>query len=200
MKPEQLIHYISVVAVFAAVGATSLSFLEFKGIGDSRTTIIVALAASAYAAVFSVYLSRIRERRLRQRRVFIIYSSKDRGPAADVVQHLRSNGYNPWFDVDEIAPGQKWAQSVMKGISESAVALYLVSENMKSSSKFVSEELKAAMSVMRSKDESFSPVIPVRLDDAEVPQELADVHWVDLRSKDGLEQLEKGLKRVLGQA
>ncbi|MCB1824034.1 MAG: toll/interleukin-1 receptor domain-containing protein [Candidatus Competibacteraceae bacterium] len=200
MKPEQLKDYISMAAVVAAVVATSFSFLEFKGIGDSSTPILIALAASAYAAVFSVYVSRMRERRLRQRRVFIIYSSKDRKPAAEVVHYLRVNGYNPWFDVDEIAPGQKWEQSVMKGIGESAVALYLVSENMKSSNKFVSEELKTAMSIMRSKDESFSPVIPVRLDDAEVPQELADVHWVDLRSKDGLEQLEKGLNRVLGQA
>ena len=88
----------------------------------------------------------------------------------------------------------------MKGIAESAVALYLVSENLKDSNKFVGEELKAAMSVMRSRDESFSPVIPVRLDDSVVPQELGDVHWVDLRDKDGLEKLEKGLKRVLGQA
>lgn len=201
MKQDQIKDLISIAAALAAVAATSVSFVEFKGLADNRaTTMLLALGASAYAAFFSVYLSRMRERRLRQRRVFIIYSSKDREAASKIVQHLRSSGYNPWFDVDEIAPGQKWAQSIMKGISESAVALYLVSDSLKDSNKFVSEELKAAMSVMRSRDESFSPVIPVRLDDSPVPQELEDVHWVDLREKDGLDQLEKGLKRVLGQA
>ena len=190
----------NMVAVTAAVTAMSISFLEFRGFNDSRATLWLALAASAYAAIFSVYFARMRERRMRRRRIFVIYSNKDKEAATKIVQHLRTNGYNPWFDVDEIAPGQKWTQSVMKGIAESAVALYLVSDNLKGSSKFVAEELNAAMSVMRSRDESFSPVIPVRLDDSEVPHELKDVHWVDLRDKDGLEQLEKGLKRVLGQA
>lgn len=201
MKPEHFKEFISIAAVFGAVASMFVYVIESQGFGDSsRTAIWFALAASAYAAIFSVYYSRMRERRLRQRRIFIIYSSKDREAASKIVEHLRSSGYNPWFDVDEIAPGQKWTQSVMKGIAESAVALYLVSENLKDSNKFVGEELKAAMSVMRSRDESFSPVIPVRLDDSVVPQELGDVHWVDLRDKDGLEKLEKGLKRVLGQA
>lgn len=201
MKQEQIKDFISIAIALVAVTATSVSFIGFKFFENSPVSpVFLALGASAYAAFFSVYLSRMREKRLRQRRVFIIYSSKDRVAASEIVQYLRSGGYNPWFDVDEIAPGQKWTQSIMKGINESAVALYLVSDNLNDSKKFVSEELKAAMSVMRSRDESFSPVIPVRLDDSPVPEELLDVQWVDLREKNGLEQLEKGLKRVLGQA
>jgi hypothetical protein len=80
------------------------------------------------------------------------------------------------------------------------VALLLVSKNLNLEKNFASKELETAMSVMRSRNELFSPIIPVRLDDSEVPRDLSDVNWVDLQSKDGFEQLERGLKSVLGQA
>lgn len=200
MKAAHFADIISKSSAFLAVFSiviTAFSFIQFRGFSDSSSLIFLALFASAYAAIIALWVSRMRERRLRQRRIFIIYSRKDKEKAAEIVQHLRSEGYNPWFDIDEIAAGQMWSKSVMKGIGESAVALYLVSENQKTGSKFVAEELKAAMSSMRSRDETFSPVIPLRFDDSEIPPELADVQWVDMRTEHGLAQLAMGLERVL---
>lgn len=199
MRRDQLKDIINITSVIAAVLATSIPILLFNMFSINRNWMLAAIAVSAYAAVVSVYISRMRERRLRQRRIFIIYGNRDRDKAFEIVKHLRELGYNPWFDVDEIAPGQKWAQAVMKGIEESSVALLLVSENLKAGDGFVAKEIEAAMSAMRSRDETFSPVIPIRLDDTPVPEQVRDIHWVDIRNKEGYEQLEKGLKRVLGQ-
>lgn len=198
MKRERHTELISLAAVLASVAAMALSIFEFKGIGDSKTTMFLGIATSLYAAAISIYFSRSKQRRLRQRRVFIMYSHADRSVAQELVAKLKANGYNPWFDVDEIAPGQKIAETVIGGISQSAVALLLVSKNLDLEKATIGKELKVAMATMKSKDESFSPVIPLRLDDTEVPESLAGVHWIDIRDPESFERLDKGLKRVLG--
>lgn len=193
-----ILKILNFIAIVFAVTTTIIAVIFYTEFEYNSQWLTLAVVTSAYSAFLYVSISRMREKRLRQRRIFIIYSNKDRDKASKIVFLLREHGYNPWFAVDEIAPGQKWAASVLKGIAESSVALLLVSENIKMESSFIAEELKAAMSMMSSKDESFSPVIPVRLDDSPVPKEVSDVHWVDFRNEDGIKQLDKGLKRVLG--
>lgn len=189
----------------AAVSVTvvvmlSVSIFTFESFDYMKIALMVATITSACAAFFSVYMIRLRERQLRQKRVFIIYSNEDKEPVTALVKSLRELGYNPWVDAEEISPGQKWEPSVLKGLADSAVALLIVSKNLNSASRIVATELNTAMATMRSRDESFSPVIPVRLDDSPVPDEVKDVHWVDLYKEGGLEQLDRGLKRVLGTA
>lgn len=200
MRRDQIKEIVNIVSITVAVSAMTVSVFSLKEFSGNFHWMLAAVFTSAYAAAFSLYLSRRRERRLRQRRIFIIYSNKDRDKATEIVRKLRDLGYNPWFDADEIAPGQKWQQAIMKGIEESAIALLLVSENLKTEEGFVTKEIDVAMTAMRSRDETFSPVIPIRLDDTPVPEQFKDIHWVDIRNEEGYEQLEKGLKRVLGQA
>lgn len=200
MRRDQLKDLLNMITVAIALVAMTFSVFSLKEFSSSRPWMFAAILTSAYAAIFSLYLSRMRERRLRQRRIFIIYSNKDSDKASEIVKQLRELGYNPWFDKDEIAPGQKWQQAILKGIEESAIALLLVSENLKTEKSFVSKEIDAAMSTMRSRDETFSPVIPVYLDDTSVPEQVKGIQGVDIRDKEGYEQLKKGLKRLLGQA
>ena len=197
---SKYLSFLGFLAALTSLISISMVFNEFKGISSDLLALELAIGTSGFAAFSKVYMSRLRERKLRQQRIFIMYNKKDVAEASRIVNHLRECGYNPWFDVDEIAPGQRWAQSIMKGISESAVALYLVSENIDRESGFLAEELKAALSTMRSHDELFSPIIPVRLDNSEMPLELRNIQWVDIRENEGLGQLEKGIRRVLGQS
>lgn len=198
MKRDQLTEFINVVAVLASVAAMTLAIFDFKGIVDSKTTMLLGIGASIYAAVISIYFSRLKQRRLRQRRVFIMYSHRDQPFAKELVAKLKASGYNPWFDVDEIAPGQRIPETVTNGLAQSAVALLLVSKNLDLEKATIGKELKVALATMKSKDESFSPVIPVRLDDTDVPQSLSNVSWIDFRDPEAFERLDRGLKRVLG--
>jgi isopentenyl diphosphate isomerase/L-lactate dehydrogenase-like FMN-dependent dehydrogenase len=199
MKRGQLIELLSfAAAVTAAIAALTLTVSDFNGIGESKVTMLLGIVASVNAAIISIYISRMKQKRMRQRRVFIMYNHADRAAAQELVQKLKASGYNPWFDADEIAPGQKIAETIVDGISQSAVAILLVSKNLNLEKSILGEELKVALATMTSKDESFSPVIPIKLDEAEVPQALAGIHWIDMRGKESFEKLEKGLKRVLG--
>lgn len=199
MKREQLREFTNAAAVLVSIGAMTVSILEFKGFGDGFfSPMLLGLVASAYAAAISIYFSRLKEKRLRQRRIFIMYSHADAEHAKRLVDSLREAGYNPWYDQDEIAPGQRIAETVANGIAQSAVALLLVSKNLDLQKEVINRELKAALSTMRSRDETFSPVIPIRLDETDVPESLLGVQWLSMNDDTFLERLDKGLKRVLG--
>lgn len=200
MKREQISAALTGFAVVISVLGLVLSFSEFKSLLDSQTMLVLTIGASAYAAIASVLYSRMQERILRRRRIFIMYSREDLPSAESITKTLRDMGYRPWLDVEEITPGERWAYAAGKGLAESAVALLLVSKNLNLESGFVAKELEVAMAKMRSRDQAFSPVIPVLLDETEVPQQLREVHAVDMSSKQGIDQLGKGLKRILGQA
>ena len=200
MKRDQIPAAITVLAVGLSVFGLVLSFSEFKTFLDSQSILIFAIGASAYAAIASVFYSRVQEKILRRRRIFIMYSREDLASAESITKILREMGYRPWLDIEEITPGERWKYSAGKGLGESAVALLLVSKNLNLESGFVAKELETAMSKMRSRDQAFSPVIPVLLDDTEIPLQLRDIHAVDMTSKQGIDQLDKGLKRILGQA
>lgn len=183
----------------AAIGSAAFAILDITGSTSHRWPILAALVASAYAAAASIYFSRLRERRLRHGRIFLIYNSRDRDVARKLSAMLKEKGYRPWLDVEEIVPGQHWLPSIIKALSESSAAVVLVSENSNATeSSFFRRELEMAKEMMRSRDELSSPVIPVRLDDSPVPSDLAGVHWLDMRQQDAIDDLDRGLKRVLG--
>lgn len=197
MKREQYRQIILLATVLIGVMGAVGSVFAFTVVDNNMTAMLLGVAGSIYAAGSSIYVSRLKQRRLRQRRVFIMYSHADQAIAEEIVEKLKQFGYNPWFDMDEIAPGQRIAETIDNGLAQSAVALLLVSKNLDFDGA-IGKELKIALATMKSKDELFSPVIPVRLDETEVPLALANVSWINLCNSDSFEQLDRGLKRVLG--
>lgn len=85
----------------------------------------------------------------------------------------------------------------MDALEASAVALVLVSQHL-SKKTFVQEELKAALDTLQQPEEDVSPVIPVRLDDSEVPEALSHVQWVSPFAGHEMDRLVAGLNRIVG--
>lgn len=50
-----------------------------------------------------------------------------------------------------------------------------------------------ALNLLEDRTEGVSPVIPVRLEETEVPKRLRDLQWIDLFSAEGKGQLERAL-------
>lgn len=199
MRNEQLKLLTALITMLSAF-ATLYVFGEKSGIFflNEETIVIIAFAASAYAAFFSLFISRRLERKRMSKRIFIIYSHKDKDKARDVTLMLREMGYNPWLDEEEIVPGQNWNKAIHQAIENSSVALFLASNNTQEKESFVFNEVKAAREVLRAHDEAHSPIIPVLLEkEAELPKELGKIHAVKLFESDGKPQLDKGLKYLL---
>lgn len=184
------------IAVVISMGVTSFLFAVYKiEFFSSRSYQVVLIIGSLISAFLAIISSRLRQEKIKPR-IFIIYSHKDRDKANELVDKLREMGYSPWFDVNEIMPGQKWIKTIKNGLSDSSAALFLVSKNMRTANSFALKELDMAMDVMSSRNNLISPIIPIILDDSPVPTKLLDVQWVDLRNKDAYSQLDNGLKRL----
>ena len=148
------------------------------------------------AAFVNIMLSQRLSRKREQQWIFLIYAREDIQVARKLAAELREHGFKPWLDVEEIVPGQVWQNAVLRAIEQSAAALVLVSEHI-SKRGFVQEELKAALNVLQERDKNISPVIPVRLDNSEVPEKLSHIQWVNLFEENGMERLMAGLSRAV---
>lgn len=144
----------------------------------------------------SIYLSRKQNQQRKKGNIFLIYAHEDIKSAKSISSQLRELGFSPWLDVEQISPGQIWQKAVIRGIEESAIALVLVSEHL-SKTGFVQQELKIALEALQEREREIGPVIPVRLDESPVPENLAHIHWVNLREPDGFDFLVSGLKQAV---
>jgi isopentenyl diphosphate isomerase/L-lactate dehydrogenase-like FMN-dependent dehydrogenase len=188
---------VSIAGVVISLIALLATTLQIKGLGDNNAVNLLAIASAGLAAASSVYVLRIKERFLKKKRVFVIYSHKDQERASDLVKKLREEGFDPWFDKDEITPGQKIEDALISGLAHSAAAILLVSKNTESPSRYLSLEIDVALSSMGSKNLKFSPIIPVRLDEQPVPKEFENVSWIQLESDEDFKRLVRGLHMVL---
>lgn len=179
--------------------ATSLSafiwfVLSHDTLLSSKSAAAISIIAAVFAGFYSVYFLRVKEQMRSLKRIFIIYSHKDAAVAIDLAKWLRENGYNPWLDTEEIAPGQRITQEISRGMMESSVAIFLSSQNVEVGSEYLKMEIELALDRLQTKDESYGPIIPIKLDDHPLPEALNGISWIDFRSSDAFERLDKGLK------
>lgn len=135
-------------------------------------------------------------------KAFMSHSSADKDIVRRLATDLRSKGVDVWFDEWEIRPGDSIVERINAGIKDCDIFIIVISRNSVAS-KWVREELDAAL-IRRIQEDA--RIIPVRLDDCEVPPLLSALHYVSIRSyAEGLKRLidaifEVDLRPPLGEA
>ncbi|MEZ4992745.1 MAG: toll/interleukin-1 receptor domain-containing protein [Saprospiraceae bacterium] len=75
-------------------------------------------------------------------KVFVSYSHSDKGFLSDMKRHFKPfNSQIDFWDDSKILPGQKWKDEIMKAISETKVAILLVSADFLASDFITTDEL-----------------------------------------------------------
>jgi len=131
-------------------------------------------------------------------RIFISYARKDAGQVKELYQNLKGYGFSPWTDED-ILPGQKWWDAIRKAIRESPFFLACLSNHSVNRRGVIRREVNEALDLLKEKLSDDIFLIPVRLQECPVPEELSAYQWVDLFKPDGLEKLIKSLRVGLRQ-
>ncbi len=115
----------------------------------------------------------------RKIKCFLSHNSNDKPLAEDLGRQLLDNGIEIWFDKWEILAGDSLTFKIEEGIDSANAFIILMSpHSMKA--KWVKEELRIAIQ-RRLNDPEFA-VIPVLLQDCEIPAFLRDYVYVDWRS------------------
>lgn len=133
--------------------------------------------------------------------VFVSHASGDARVASRVAMGLKAFDYDTWYDDWELLPGDSIIERIEAAISEADVLLVLLSRSSVDS-KWVRRELSTGLA--RQLSGKGVMVIPVVVEDCEIPDILADTKYVDLRAdfERGFRQLADALAvrraRVIG--
>lgn len=125
--------------------------------------------------------------------VFLSHSSKDKAFVSRLATDLKSRAVPVWFDQWELKVGDSLAERIEEGIDCSGWLAVVLSRNS-TASDWVQKELRAAQARELRDKNVF--VLPVLIDDCQIPLFLLDKLYADFRTsyEHGLESL---LKRVI---
>lgn len=132
-------------------------------------------------------------------RIFLSYAREDGETVENLYQKLSDAGFKPWIDKRDILPGEMWEYSIRRAIRHSDFVLACLSVNSIDRRGWIQKEIKQALDIWQEKLEDDIYLIPVRLEDCDVPESLRGFQWVNLFQEDGwtrlLTALEIGIKR-----
>ncbi len=127
-------------------------------------------------------------------KVFICYSSLDYEEANRLYDKLVNVNLDPWMDKRNIIPGENWKEAISQSLRSSDFILLLLSSTSVEKRGFFRKEIRWAIDY---RDEMLPQdiyLIPVRLDECDLPEEISGHQWVNLYEDDGLERLITALK------
>lgn len=131
----------------------------------------------------------------RQLKVFLCHASDDKPKVQNLYHRLRNDGIKPWLDKENLLPGQKWRLEIPKAVRTSDVVIICLSRNSVTKAGYVQKEIRYALDIADEKPEGVIFLIPLRLEECEVPERLRDWHWVDLFEEKGYERLMRTLQQ-----
>ena len=76
---------------------------------------------------------------------------------------LKSDGFNPWLDEEDLVPGQHWEQEIAKAVRTSDVVVVCISRNAITRAGYIHKEISSALNVAEQQPEGAIFLIPVEI-------------------------------------
>ncbi len=126
-------------------------------------------------------------------KVFICHSSGDKPAAREIYRYLTGQGVDAWLDEEKLLPGQDWQFEIPGALEDADAVLICLSDTSIRKEGYVQKEIKLALERAKEKPDGVIFIIPVRLEDCEVPRSLRQWQWVDLYGAKGYDKLGSSL-------
>lgn len=111
----------------------------------------------------------------RKLRVFLCHASQDKPVVRDLYQKLAAEPWiDPWLDEERLLPGQDWNLEIEKAVESSDAVIVCVSSTSIAKEGYVQKELRQVLNIALEKLEGAIFVLPVKLDDCDLPRQLRD--------------------------
>ena len=128
-------------------------------------------------------------------RVFLCHCSEDKLRVRQLYEQLNSDGFQPWLDEREISPATLWDDEIQEALHRSHAIVVCLSEIFVRKAGFVQKELHYALDIALEQPEGAKFLIPVRLEDCEIPSGLRRYQWINLFDAGGYEKLKTTLSQ-----
>ena len=146
--------------------------------------------ASLLSAIRSSVSALLGTMRKREPTVFLSYARADADLVQQVADRLAVAGIRVWLD-KMIQAGTNWMQEIERELSAADIVVFFISPNSVGSG-WAKQELQIALHRQVS-GEGGAVIIPVILEDADVPPLLRQYQWLDLRGGN----VEQGVRKLV---
>ncbi|MBV8858478.1 MAG: TIR domain-containing protein [Acidobacteria bacterium] len=127
-------------------------------------------------------------------RVFLCHSSGDKKSVRALHQRLREDGIEPWLDEENILPGQDWEHEITKAVRTADAVIVCLSRESITKTGYVQKEIRFALDKADEQPEGVIFIIPLKLEQCDVPDRLRRWHWVNYFEAQGYERLLRALR------
>jgi TIR domain len=125
----------------------------------------------------------------RKLKVFLCHSKDDKPKVRELYRRLVADGFDAWFDEEKLLPGQDWATEIPKAVRTSDVVAICISKASVTKEGYVQKEIRIALDIADEKPDGTIFLIPVKLEDSDIPERLSKWQWVNLFDEKGYEKI-----------
>ncbi len=130
-------------------------------------------------------------------KIFISYARKDWPQALEIYEFLLENNCEPWIDKKKLLPGQNWRKEISKAIRDADFFVACLSPHSIDRTGYVQKELKEGMEMYDLVPEGKITLLPIRLQECEVPERFEDIQWIDWYVEEDKERLLEAIRVTL---
>ncbi len=117
--------------------------------------------------------------------VFLCHSSHDKSMVRELYRQLLNESWiDPWLDEEKLLPGQDWDFEIERAVEKANAVIICLSRNSVTKEGYIQRELKFVLDIALEKPEGTIFIIPLRLDDCELPRRLRSWQYVDYFPQD----------------
>ncbi|MDP1714123.1 MAG: TIR domain-containing protein [Anaerolineales bacterium] len=114
----------------------------------------------------------------RKLKVFLCHASQDKPAVYDLYKKLLAEGWiEPWLDAKKLLLGQDWQSEIKNAVETADNVIIFLSHTSINKDGFIQKELRLAKDIALEKSEGSVFLIPLRLDECEVPRSLQSYQW-----------------------
>jgi len=124
---------------------------------------------------------------------FLCHSSGDKKAVRALYHRLVADGIKPWLDEEDLLPGQRWQMEIPRAVRNSDVAIVCLSKSSIAKTGFVQNEMKFVLDAADAQPEGTIYLIPLRLEECDVPERLQPYQWVNMYEENGYNKLMRSL-------
>jgi EAL domain-containing protein (putative c-di-GMP-specific phosphodiesterase class I) len=127
-----------------------------------------------------------------RKKVFLSYVRQDKQQVSVLYQRLLEAGYSPWMDQNDLVAGECWRTRIEREIKDADFFVVCLSHNSLKRG-FLQREIRNALDIWQEKLPSDIYLIPLRLEDCQVHDNLSEFQWVNFFEPDGWDRLLQSL-------
>lgn len=144
------------------------------------------------------HLERIQELfKKRRKQVFLSYASCDIEVVDPLYRRLTDDGYNVWFDRAKLVIGEDWDSKIIRAIRDSIAFIACFSDSSVGKRGYFQVELRRSLGVAEEYPEGSLFILPLRLNNCEVPENFKKYHWCDYTRTDAYAALTAAIDQAL---